>query len=193
MSASKEGALCKWLVHYENHNTNNRERGLQLDCKTWTQMSISFSHTLEMPSTVKLSWYCLVRKELTWLSVCISIKNSLHIVMRLQSKPHELNKNTTDTHLRQKGPRLRLCPRRRCLSGVGKLPPTRAQGTLQNRHVKSQARESHWKKIQICCAKNTNNKQQSAFFKLIWLWGTTETILYTYWSLNPLLRRTRAS
>lgn len=72
----------------------------------------------------------------------------------------------TDTHLQQKGPRSRLCPRRRCSSGAGKLPPIQTQGTLQNRHVKSQARESHWKKIQICCAKNTNKDSQHAFFKL---------------------------
>lgn len=70
-----------------------------------------------------------------------------------------------DTHLQQKGPRSRLCPRRRCSSGVGKLPPIQTQGTLQNRHVKSQARESHWKKIQIGCAKNTNKETQHAFFK----------------------------
>lgn len=75
----------------------------------------------------------------------------------------------TDTHLQQKGPRSRLCPRRRCSSGVGKLPPTQTQGTLQNRHVKSQARESHWKKIQICCAKNTNKETQHAFFTLTWM------------------------
>lgn len=73
------------------------------------------------------------------------------------------------THLRQKGPRLRLCPRRRCWSGVERLPPTRAQGTLQNRHVKSQARESHWKKTQICCARNTNEGPQFAFFTLSWI------------------------
>lgn len=73
------------------------------------------------------------------------------------------------THLRQMGPRLRLCPRRRCWSGVERLPPTRAQGTLQNRHVKSQARESHWKKTQICCARNTNEGPQFAFFTLSWI------------------------
>lgn len=73
-----------------------------------------------------------------------------------------------NTHLQQRGPRSRLCPRRRCSSGVERLPPIQTQGTLQNRHVKSQARESHWKKIQICCAKNTNKETQHALFKL-WL------------------------
>lgn len=54
--------------------------------------------------------------------------------------------NAPDTHLQRMGPRLTLCPRRRCSSGVEKLQLTQTHGTLQNRHVKSQARESHWKK-----------------------------------------------
>lgn len=74
------------------------------------------------------------------------------------------------THLRQKGPQSGLCPRRRCWSGVERLPPTRAQGTLQNRHVKSQARESHWKKTQKCCARNTNKGPHFAFFTLSWIY-----------------------
>lgn len=79
----------------------------------------------------------------------------------------ERDENKTNTHLQQKGPRSRLCPRRRCSSGVGKLPRIQTQGTLQNRHVKSQARESHWKKIQICCAKNTNKDTLHAFLKTV--------------------------
>lgn len=84
-------------------------------------------------------------------------------------KVFERRTKLAKTHLQQKGPQLRLCPQRRCWSGVERLPPTRAQGTLQNRHVKSQARESHWKKTQICCARNTNKGPQIAVFTLSWI------------------------
>lgn len=42
---ARKGLFSKWLVCYENHNTNNKERNLQLDCRIWTQINISLSHT----------------------------------------------------------------------------------------------------------------------------------------------------
>lgn len=42
---ARKELFSKWLVCYENHNTNNKERNLQLDRRTWTQMNISLSHT----------------------------------------------------------------------------------------------------------------------------------------------------
>lgn len=69
--------------------------------------------------------------------VCVSRKTDLDTT---------LSGMAPDTHLQQKGPRSGLGPRRRCWSGAGKLQLTQTHGTLQNRHVRSQARESHWKK-----------------------------------------------
>lgn len=79
----------------------------------------------------------LLDKKKKFFGVCTSIETDLHIT---------LFGKAPDTHLQRRGPRLTLCPRRRCSSGVEKLRLTQTHGTLQNRHVKSQARESHWKK-----------------------------------------------
>lgn len=79
----------------------------------------------------------LLDKKKKNFGVCTSMKQSLH------TRPSGI---APDTHLQQMAPRLEPCPRRRCSSGVEKLRLTRTHGTLQNRHVKSQARESHWKK-----------------------------------------------
>lgn len=129
---ARKGLFSKWLVCYENHNTNNKERNLQLVCRTWTQMNISLSHTWNAKHSRS---FCLIRKKTLW---------------RLHFYETDLHKtitgNAPDTHLQRMGPRLTLCPRRRCSSGVEKLQLTQTHGTLQNRHVKSQARESHWKK-----------------------------------------------
>lgn len=129
---ARKGLFSKWLVCYENHNTNNKERNLQLVWKTWTQMNISLSHTWNAKHS---RLFCLIRKKK--FGVCISIETDLHIT---------LSGKAPNTHLQRRGPRLTLCPRRRCSSGVEKLRLTQTHGTLQNRHVKSQARESHWKK-----------------------------------------------
>lgn len=82
------------------------------------------------------------------------------------------------------GPQLALCPQRRCSSGVEKLRLTQTHGTLQNRHVKSQARESHWKKNrdvvqregkQIAIAIHHQEKSER-----VWFIDRTKSICFAY-------------
>lgn len=60
---ARKGLFSKWLVCYENHNTNNKERNLQLVWKTWTQMNISLSHTWNAKHS---RLFCLIRKKNLW-------------------------------------------------------------------------------------------------------------------------------
>ena len=78
----------------------------------------------------------------------------VHSCVAVLGQKEDTHRHTqTATHLlrmeRQSGPGRR----RPCSSGAGTPRPTQSHGTLQNRHVKSQARESHWKKIRESCAK----------------------------------------
>lgn len=162
-----------FLVCYKNHTQNDREsveqRAFNVTsgeaCCVWKPgicLSSFRSQTKLFPFWPKiwetvflLSVIRITCLGITKASIAIHWVQCLEVTeckLQLQCKScmdfFDTNNNgQRNTYLPQMGRQSRLCPRRLCLSSAGIRQPIQTRGTLQNRHVKSQARENHWKKI----------------------------------------------
>lgn len=156
--------LCNCLVHYKNHThkwqrekfnkKKRKEKKMKLNCKgnelkTWApaiQGFIPKHHLIDISEIYKSYWCnCKTTIRVERRPLWIRCANAAAVIYTVKGSC--LDRNMNGTNLLRRGRRSALCPRRPCWSGAGKLRPIPARGTLQNIHVKSQARENHWKKI----------------------------------------------
>ena len=106
----------------------------------------------------------------------------VHSCVAVLGQKEDTHRRTqTATHLlrmeRQSGPGRR----RPCSSGAGTPRPTQSHGTLQNRHVKSQARESHWKKIRESCAKIQTKGFSLCVCVCVCVWMDEDSLFWGIW------------
>lgn len=151
--------LCNCLVHYKNHTHKwqrekfNKKKKMKLNCKG-NELNMSSCHSgIHSQASHWYFWniqsyWCnctsTIRVERRPLGIHCA---NAAVIYTVKGSITCLNRNMNGTNLLRRGRRSALCPRRPCWSGAGKLRLIPARGTLQNIHVKSQARENHWKKI----------------------------------------------